>query len=208
MPDRGTPRPVPLPHLPDADAPHVVPLSRAELARLVALPASTTLVATVAPFALGARAGDWGTPAVEQLSGYAGCLAGGTLVLGGTALIEQLGGVPSPEMGVNRGALAFAAIGFPLLMPASGGAAVWWAGEGMQGRSRHPHENLFAAMGGGLAGELVYFGAAIAMKAPAESTLRFAYVPIALGATIAYDLARGPHRGPRRAEMPLLVVRF
>ena len=78
----------------------------------------------------------------------------------------------------------------------------------MQGSSRHRTENLIAAMSGAVAGELLFAGSAIAMRQPPGPVMTLLFIPMAAGATIAYDLARGPHRGPRRAMFPVVTFRF
>lgn len=208
VPDRGPQIPAPLPVLPSPQTDATVHLTPRDVRRMAILPTGSLAAGLLVPVALGTRGGDWGTPATEILAGWGGGYAGLSITLGLTALVEQAGPMPDPKIGFNRGAAGFAVAGVVLLTPAATGAAVWLAGEGMQGRSLHPTENLLVAMGGAFATELAFGGTALALHQPPGPAMSLAFIPIAAGATIAYDLARGPHRGPRRAVMPILTLRF
>lgn len=209
VPDRGPQIPAPLPQIdeaaPDGRAMQIGPR---ELRQLTLLPGASIASLVVVPAALGLRAGDWGTPMTELLAGWGGAYAGLSLTLGLTAAVERVGPVPDPKIGFNRGALGVALGGTLLLTPAAVGTSVWLSGEGMQGRSARPTNNLVAAMGGALAVELLFAGSAVVLRQPPGPAMSLAFIPIAAGATLAYDLSRGPHRGPRRAVMPIVAIRF
>lgn len=185
-------------------------ITRAELRRMAVVPSVSLMSALAVPLALGARSGDWGTPAIEMSAGYFGGYLGTAVAIGTTGLVEWAGPVPDPKIGFSRGAAVVAVAGMALLPAAGAGLAVFHAGESLQGRSRHRFENLLAAMGGALVTEGVLFAAALATNAPIGPIATLAFLPVAAGATIAYDLARGPHRGPRRAAMPIasFAMRF
>lgn len=164
--------------------------------------------AIVVPMALGARNGDWGTPATELLAGYGGGYLGTIAAVAITGTTEALGPRPDAKLGFSRTAAWVAVVGLAILPPAATGLAVFHAGEGMQGPSRHRTQNLIAAMGGAVAGELLFAGSAIAMRQPPGPVMTLLFIPMAAGATLAYDLARGPHRGPKRAMFPVVTFRF
>lgn len=203
---RGPVTPAPLPV---ERKPSLHELTAADLRKMSILPTASLLTGIATPIVLGSRGGrDWGTPATELAAGWGGAYAGISTAIALTGIVETLGPVPDPKVGFNRGAAAVAGLGVMLLPPAGAGLAAFYTGEGMQGRSRHRGENLAAAMGGALAAELLAGGAAIGLHQPPGPAMTMVFVPIAAGATLGYDLARGPHRGPRRAMLPLVVVRF
>ena len=200
---------VPVPLVPQPSAtpsPGGVLFTPRDLRRLTIIPTASIASGLVVPMALGARSGDWGTPGVELLAGYGGGYMGTAAAIGITGIVEALGPRPDPKIGFSRPAAVTAVVGMTLLPPAATGLAVFHAGEGMQGRSRHRTQNLFAAMGGALAAEAILAGSAITLRQPPGPAMTLAFIPMAAGATLAYDLARGPHRGPRRAAMPPIVI--
>ncbi len=183
-------------------------ISRRELRKMAVVPGVSLASAVLTPVGLGLRSGDWGSPALEMSAGYMGGYLGTVAAIATTGLVEWLGPVPDPRIGFNRLAAVVAFTGMALLPAAGTGLAVFHTGEALQGRSLNRGENLFAAMGGAFATEAVLLVAAVATNAPVGPIATLAFLPIAAGATVAYDLSRGPHRGPRRAALPIFVMRF